>query len=163
MFTIPESTARCQKSRCYPTVDLQMLLKKRLYYSYRCKDMVSLFGRNPTELRLIFTLDFIYQRHYHRLESQNLYFLQLPYLQRHVDAVAGKGTPLYNCFDFVDRTTDRFCKPVLNKRVVYSHHAKVHGVKFQSVVLLNGLIINLEGQWEERRHDCVLCFMNRVY
>ena len=32
-----------------------------------------------------------------------------------------------------------------NERVVYGRHAKVHGVKFQSVVLPNGLIINLEG------------------
>ena len=39
----------------------------------------------------------------------------------------------------------------------------VLGVKCKSVVLPNVLIINLEGQWESRRHDCVLCFMNQVY
>ena len=80
--------------------------------------MVSLFRRNPTELCLIFTLDFIYQCHHHRLESWNLYFLQLPYLQRYTDAVAGKGVPLYNCFDIVDGIIARFSRPVLNKRVV---------------------------------------------
>ena len=50
-----------------------------------------------------------------------------------------------------------------NESVVYGRHARVYGVKFQDVVLPNGLIINLEGQWESRRHDFVLCFMNRVY
>ena len=80
--------------------------------------MVSLFGRNPAELCLVFTLDFIYQRHHHRLESWNLYYLQLPYLQRYADAVTGKGAPLCNCFDFVDGTIAHFCRPVLNKRVV---------------------------------------------
>ena len=77
--------------------------------------MVSLFVRNPTEFCLIFTLNFIYQRHHHRLESWNLYFLQSPYLQRYADTVAGKGAPLYNCFDFDDGTIVRICKPVLNK------------------------------------------------
>ena len=80
--------------------------------------MVSLFGGNPTELCLVFTLDFIYQCHHHRLELWNLYYLQLPYLQRYADAVTGKGAPLCNCFDFVDETIAHFCRPVLNKRVV---------------------------------------------
>ena len=115
------------------------------------------------QVRLIFTLNFIYQRHHHRLELQNLYSLQLPYLQKYADAVAGKGAPLYNCFDFVGGTIACICIAVLNERVVYGHDRKMHGVKFQTVVLPNGWIINLEGHWEGRRHDCVLCFMNRVY
>ena len=56
--------------------------------------MVPLFEQNPTELRLIFTLNFIYQRHHHRLVSWNLFFVQPPYLQRYADAVARKGAPL---------------------------------------------------------------------
>ena len=112
---------------------------------------------------MIFTLDFIYQRDHHRLEPWNLHFLQRPYLQGHADAATGKGAPLYVCFDFIDGTIAHICRPVLNERVVYSHHTRVHGVKFQSVVLPNGLIINLEGQWEGQRNDCVLCSMNRVY
>ena len=51
----------------------------------------------------------------------------------------------------------------LQTKMVYGRHARVHGVKFQSVVLPNGLIINVEGYWESRRHDCVLRFMNWVY
>ena len=37
-----------------------------------------------------------------------LIYLQPPYLQRYVDAVAGKGAPLYNCFDFVRGTITRW-------------------------------------------------------
>ena len=51
--------------------------------------MLPLFGQ--VQLRLIFTLDFIYQHHHHRLELCNLYILQPPYLQRYADVVAGKG------------------------------------------------------------------------
>ena len=70
------------------------------------------------QLHFIFTLDFIYQCHHHRSELWNLYFLQPPYLQRYADGVAGKGAPLYNCFDFVGGTIIRICIPVLNERVV---------------------------------------------
>ena len=67
---------------------------EKTFQPCRCKDMVQLFERNPTGLRLIFTLDFLYQRHHHRLESWDLFFVQPPYLQRYADAVAGKGAPL---------------------------------------------------------------------
>ena len=97
------------------------------------------------QVRLIFTLNFIYQRHHHGLELRNLHSLQLPYLQKYEDAVARKGAPLYNCSDFVGGTIACICKPVLNERVAYSHDTRVHGIKFQAVVLPNGLIINLEG------------------
>ena len=78
---LSQSTACCQKSKCDRNVTLSILLKEIFFYHYRCKDMVPLFGRNPTKHRLIFTLDFIYQHHHYRLESWNLYLLQPPYLQ----------------------------------------------------------------------------------
>ena len=84
------------------------------------------------QVRLIFTLNFIYQRHHHRLELRNLYSLQLPYLQKYADAVAGKGAPLYNCFDFVGGTIACIWIPVLNETVVYSHDTRVRGIKFQA-------------------------------
>ena len=133
---------------------------QRVVLAARKADAIDYLGRNLTSFD-------IYTRFYlSTLPSQTrsyLYFLQPPYLQRHADAVAGKGAPLYNCFDIVGGTMARTRRPVLNERVVYSHDARVNGVKFQTVVSLVGLIINLEGLWEGRRHDCVLCFMNRVY
>ena len=79
---------------------------------------------------MIFTLNLIYQRHHQRLELWNLYSLQLPYLQKYADVVAGKGTPLHNCFDFVGRTIACICIPILNEGVVYSHDMRVHSEKF---------------------------------
>ena len=73
-------------------------------------------------------------------QNYGLYIvLQPPYLQSYADAVAGKGAPLYNCFDYVGGTIARICRPVLYERMVYSHDTRVHGVKFQTVVLPNDL------------------------
>ena len=110
---------------------------------------------------MTFTFGFIDQRHYHRIESWNLYFLQPPFLQGYTDAVAGKGASLYNTLDFADGAIARIYRRALNERLAYSHHTRVYDVKFQSVA--NGLIINLEGQWDSRRHKRPLCLMNRVY
>lgn len=45
------------------------------------------------------------------------------------------------------------CRPGEKQRVVYNGHKRVHALKFQSVALLNGLIANIYGPVEGRRHD----------
>ena len=124
-----------------------------------------LLGQIPNDLCLIFygTLGLIYQCHRQRADPWNVIFLQLPYLQRYKDALVEKGTPLHNCFGFVDGTVARICRPVFNKRMVCKGHTRVHDIQFHSVVLRNVLIINCEEQWEGRIHDCVLYFMNWFY
>ena len=62
------------------------------------------------------TLYVIYERHHYRLDSWNLIFLESLYLQRNEDAVAGKGATLHNCFNFIDGTVARICRPVLNQK-----------------------------------------------
>ena len=91
------------------------------------------------------------------------FVLQPPYLQGYADEVAIKGAWLHNCFGFVNGTGPRICRPVLNNKVVYNGHTRVHGKKFQSVDLPNVLIVNHVGQWQGRRHDCVLSLMNWLY
>ena len=67
-----------QRTVCSKLEGLCILLK-RLAFPCRYIDMVSLFGRNPTELCLIFNtvLEFVYSSHYHRLESWNQPFFFL--------------------------------------------------------------------------------------
>ena len=108
---LSESTACCQKSRIDRIVALCLLLK-RASYPYRCKDMILLFGRNPIELYLIFTLYF----------TAAIFTEICTYSSR-------KRSPLYNCFNFVDGTIARIFKTVLNERAVYSRHARVNCVK----------------------------------
>ena len=63
------------------------------------------------------------------------------------------GSPLPNCFGFVDGTVRPIARPDENQRVVYNGHKRVHALKIQSFVTPNGLIANLSGPFEGRRHD----------
>ena len=98
-------------------------------------------------------LEFVYNSHHHRLESWNQPFLLPQVLERYAQIIHNRGAPLQNCFGFVDGTLCRIARPQNNKRAVYNGDKRVHGIKFQSVVVPNGLIANLAGPFEGRRHD----------
>ena len=73
------------------------------------------------------------------------------------NAIHDKGAPLENCWGFVDGTVRPLCRPGENQRIMYNGHKKVHTIKFQSVVAPNGLIANVFGPVQGRRHDsCML-------
>ena len=67
---IPDEIVCSQRSVC-GGMEAMCILLKRLAYPCRYTDMVPRFGRNPTELCLIFNevLDFIYTSHRHRLQN----------------------------------------------------------------------------------------------
>ena len=44
-------------------------------------------------------------------------------------------------------------RPSLFQRVVYNGHKRVHALKFQSIVVPNGIILSMWGPCEGRRHD----------
>ena len=56
----------------------------------------------------------------------------------------------------IDGTLISICRPSLNQTQVYNGYKRVNGIKFQSIVLPNGLIGNLVGPWESRRYDCTM-------
>ena len=70
--------------------------------------------------------------------------------------IHGRGAPLTNCWGFVDGTVRPISGSERNSRVLYNGHKKVHGIKFQSVAAPNGLIANLFGPVERRRHDSAM-------
>lgn len=99
-------------------------------------------------------LDWIYDNHSHRLISwNNQPYLSPANLQLYVQAISRQGSPLRNCFGFVDGTIRAISRPGENQRVVYNGLKCVHSLKFQSVAIPNGLVANLYGPVEGRRHD----------
>ena len=155
---IPDEIVCSQRSVC-DGMEAMCILLKRLAYPCRYTDMVPRFGRNPTELCLIFNevLDFIYTSHRHRLQNWDRNpFLQPDQLHRYADAIHQQGAPLNNCFGFVDGTVRGIARPKYNQRVMYNGYKRVHSIKFQSVVTPNGLIANLAGPFEGKRHDSTM-------
>lgn len=59
-----------------------------------------------------------------------------------------------NCWGFVDSTVTQLPENP-NKRI-YNGSKRVSAIKFQSVVAPNGLIANLYGPMEAKRHDCTM-------
>ena len=61
------------------------------------------------------------------------------------NAITAKGSPLDNCFGFIDGTVRPISKPGQNQRVFYNGYKRVHSIKFQSVALPNGINGNMYG------------------
>ena len=158
---IPEKIVCTQRTTCSGMEALCILLK-RLAYPCRYTDMVTRFGRNPTELCLIFNtlLQFLYTTHSHRLQSWEQPFLSPESLTTYAESIHAHGAPLQNCFGFIDGTVRRIARPKQNQRTMYNGHKRVHAMKFQSVIVPNGLIANLSGPYEEKRHDSTMLYQS---
>ncbi|XP_015772316.1 PREDICTED: uncharacterized protein LOC107350588 [Acropora digitifera] len=131
------------------------MLLKRFTYPCRLSDMIPRFGRSVPELSLILSevCNYVYNTHGHLLSDLNQPWLQPNQLQAFADAIHQKGAALNNCWGFIDGTVRPLCRPGENQRVLYNGHKRVDGIKFQSVVAPNGMIANLYGPVEGKRHD----------
>ena len=69
------------------------------------------------------------------------------------DAVAAKGAPLQNCIGFIDGTVRPIARPSQHKRTCYSGHKRTYALKFQSVMLANGIIGHKYGSMQGKRHN----------
>lgn len=143
---IPNVVECYQRSLCDGLEALCILLK-RFAYPCRYADMISKFAR-PVPVICMLTncmIEDIYDNHSHRLLEWNNDILDPNSLQVYCNAITANGSPLDNCFGFVDGTVRPICRPGGNQRVVYNGHKRVHAIKFQSVALPNGLIGSLFG------------------
>jgi hypothetical protein len=54
---------------------------------------------------------------------------------------------------FIDRTLRKTCCPKYFQKECYSGHKRAHGLKFQSVITPNGLLCQMFGPVNGKRHD----------
>ena len=129
---------------------LCIFLKK---FSYPCRysDMISRFGRDMNCCNHV--MNFVYDMWGHLLKTINQQWFALVNLQLFIDTTHESGSPFDNCWGFTDGTVRSICWSRKDQRIMYNDHKKVHVIKFQSVVDPNGLIANLYGLVESRRHD----------
>lgn len=105
-------------------------------------------------------MNLLYTEWNHLLSSLNQPFLSPANLQQFADVIHQRGAALQNCWGFIDGTVRPVCKPGKNQRVLYNGHKKVHSIKFQAIATPHGLIANLFGPVEGKRHDSGMLAMS---
>lgn len=150
---IPEVFRGQQGTVCSGLEGLCLLLR-RMAYPCRFSDLVPRFGSPVPELSIICieVINFIYERHGHRVSGWNHFLLSPNDLERYAAAISAKGAALTNCFGFIDGTVRPICRPTRKQRQVYNGHKRVHALKYQSVALPNGIIANLYGPVGKNRN-----------
>ena len=143
---IPENFY-CQQRSFSDGIEGLCMLLQRLSYPCRCGDMLRRFVGPVPVLSMVTNtvLDYIYGTHGHRITQWNNTVMNPAQLQVYANAVSAKGSPLDNCFGFIDGIVRPIRRPRENQRVVYNGHKRVHALKFQSVALPNGINGNICG------------------
>jgi len=77
-------------------------------------------------------------------------------LRLYADAIHTRGAPLGCVWGFIDGTLKACCRPNQNQRTVFNGHKRYHGLKYQSVSTPCGVIANLFGPIEGKRHDSAM-------
>ena len=146
------------------SIEALSMFLKRFTYPCRYADLVPTFGRPIPQLCMITNtvMDFIYLTWSHLLSNLNQPWLSPANLQIFADAINSKGGALNNCWGFIDGTVRAISRPGKNQRVLYNGHKKVHAIKFQSIAAPNGLIANLYGPVEGKRHDSAMLAMSGI-
>ena len=92
VLNIPDRVITTQGT-VYDGMGVLCILSKRLSFPCHYSDMTPIFGRNPTELCLIYNslVNKIYDQHYHRVSSWNQPLLVSQQLQLYADVIHEKG------------------------------------------------------------------------
>ena len=126
--------------------------------------MIYRFGRPVPQLCMIFNqiLLNIDDRWNRLLSNFNHPILSPQKLRLYADVVLMEGSPLDNVWGFIDVTLRPCSRPTRDQRAVYNGHKRVHGIKFQSITIPSGIIANLYGPVEGRRHDSAMLRMSAI-
>ena len=127
VFNIPNRIIASQGTTC-SDIEALCILLKRLALPGRYSDMMTpIFGRNMTEMCLIYNkmVDHIYQQHAEKLNDWNQPMLAPAQLQIYADTIHAKGAPLDSSFGFVDGTVRQIARPKNSQRQVYNRQKRV--------------------------------------
>lgn len=169
IYTLTEVLNLPERIVCYNGLNVDIveglcILLKRFAYPCRYVDMVPRFARPEPQLCMIsnHVMNLLYDDWRHLLSDLDQPWLSRAHLQEFADAVHNKGAALENCWGFIDGTVRPVSRPGINQRILYNGHKKVHAIKFQSIAAPNGLVANLYGPVEGKRHDSAMLAQSQV-
>ena len=102
--------------------------------------LLAAISKIPNEL-----LNFIEAKWSHLLGFENNNLLHPDKLKSYADAIYNTGAPLDSVWGFIDCTLHRVCHPTHHQGIVYTGYKKYHALKYQAVVLPNGMFGHLFG------------------
>jgi len=151
---IPAVIKTASRDKCGLHEALCMLCFKYAWPT-RLGTMVKLFGASTSRLsRLTGQLRrLLHARFIHKLQHPNL--LTAEELTTFCAAVEAKSG-LSICFGFIDGTVRPIAKPSVLQGACYNGKDRVHALKYQALVLPNGMFHQLCGPWPGSRHDMFL-------
>jgi hypothetical protein len=77
----------------------------------------------------------------HLLDFDHKHLLSPPNLQTYADAIYQSGAPLSGVWGFIDCTIHQICFPTEFQYQAYNGHKRFHALKFQAMMLLNGMFV----------------------
>jgi hypothetical protein len=69
---------------------------------------------------------------------------------------------LEGCWGFIDGTVRPIARPEIGQEGTYNGHHRVHALKYQSVVMADGMIVSLSGPYPGNRHDVYMLNESRL-
>ena len=96
---------------------------------------------------------YLHEKFKGKLESLDRERLTDEYLISLACAQYRKNGVMQNIVGFIDATVRPCCRPVYFQQEVYNGKDCVHALKFQTVMMADGIISHVSGPWSGRRHD----------
>jgi nuclease HARBI1 len=90
-------------------------------------------------------VEFLDEHWEHLLQCDGEHLLHPSQLSYCAEAMHNHGAPLKSVFAFIHCTIRRICHPTWFQCVAYNGHKKIHVLKFQALMLPNGIIGHLYG------------------
>ena len=120
-------------------------------------DLSMRFNRSQSSISEIvnWVVTHVDERWQHLLEFDYKHLLSPANLETYTQAIHRTGAPLTRVWGFIDCTIRRICRPSMWQRAAYSGHKKFHALKFQAMMLPNGMCM----LWNGRKTVCCLSMM----
>ncbi|XP_037500293.2 uncharacterized protein LOC119374289 [Rhipicephalus sanguineus] len=152
---VPREITTAQNVRLCGREALCVLLRRQAYPNRWC-DLEGIFGRHSSVMSCATSrlMDHILSTFGHLLTDVNNHeWISPASLKEFAGAVEDKGSPLPNCWAFIDGTARPICRPKRNQKLYYSGHKRMHMVKYQSLMCPNGIVCQLDGHYPGSWHD----------
>ena len=141
------------------TVDSRIALcalLKRLAYPTRLQDLEEWFqiAEGNISLTINYMLVHLDDNYSHLLKLRHC--ISERFINAWCQAISDAGAPLTTCFGFIDGTVIGVCRPGQNQSLHYNGHKRKHALKFQGVLMPDGIIHDLSGPYMGINHDTTL-------